>query len=73
MGLDLSDVKEKTKYKIQMGDKTFEVEGEKILSALCPACGGSGQVNHHEAEPTLCEICQGMGMVDYSQAEITPA
>lgn len=60
------------KYRVEAAGKVFEIKGSQILSALCPACGGSGQISVHGAEPQLCETCGGMGMFDYSTAKITP-
>lgn len=72
MGIDLCQVEESQKYRVETKTHgTFEVAGSLILSALCPACGGSGQIAVAGAEPQLCEVCGGMGMFDYSQATIT--
>ncbi len=72
MGIDLSQINETQKYSVETKEHgTFEVLGFLILSALCPACGGSGQISKPGAEPQLCEVCEGMGMFDYSQATIT--
>ncbi len=70
--MDLNQINESQKYRVEIeGHGVFEADGNKILSALCPACGGSGQIAKPGAEPQLCEVCEGMGMFDYSQATIT--
>jgi DnaJ-class molecular chaperone len=72
VGINLSEIEESRKYRVETkGHGTFEVAGSLILSAICPACGGSGQISKPGAEPQLCEVCEGMGMFDYSQAIIT--
>lgn len=70
--MNLEMIESGGKYRVEAAGKIFEVKGAAILSALCPACGGSGQISVAGAEPQLCEVCEGMGLFDYSQAEITP-
>jgi DnaJ-class molecular chaperone len=73
MGINFGEIKADKKYKVEVAGQTFEVEGDQILSAACPRCGGSGQISAQGAEPKVCELCGGMGMFDYSQvSDINP-
>lgn len=72
MSVNFNEIKEASNYQVSCKGKVFQVKGSEILSALCPACKGSGQISVAGAEPRICEACDGMGMLDYSQTEITP-
>jgi len=68
MGMDLSNIEEGKKYKVEITGTTYEVEGSQIKSAVCPKCKGAGMTSEKGAEPEMCPVCGGMGMYDYSQA-----
>ncbi|MBN2378477.1 hypothetical protein JXM67_01565 [candidate division WOR-3 bacterium] len=70
MGTDLSNIDQGKKYDVEIEGISYTVDGNEIISAVCPKCHGSGSVTEKGSEPEMCPVCGGMGMYDYSQASI---